>query len=110
MTRTAIGLAVALTLLLGAAVAFALPNDLSLFTTTYSPKAGTALANASCLTCHAKTPPSKELNPYGKDFLSKGRNAAALKAIENIDSDKDGATNIVEIRAGTLPGDPASKP
>ncbi len=34
----------------------------------------------------------------------------ALKAIEKLDSDKDGASNIVEIRAGTLPGDPTSKP
>jgi len=34
----------------------------------------------------------------------------ALKAIESVDSHKDGATSIVEIRAGTLPGDPASKP
>lgn len=34
----------------------------------------------------------------------------ALRAIEKLDSDKDGASNIVEIRAGTHPGDPKSKP
>ncbi len=110
MVHTGIGIAVAVALILIAAVAFALPNDLTVFKSTYNPKEGTALANAACLTCHAKMPPSKELNPYGKDFLSKGKNAAALKAIENLDSDKDGFSNIVEIKAGTLPGDPASKP
>ncbi len=110
MTRTSIGIVVAVALLLIAAAAFALPNELTLFKSTYNPKEGTALANAACLVCHAKMPPSKDLNPYGKDYLGKGKNAAAFKAIEPVDSDKDGFTNIVEINAGTLPGDPASKP
>ena len=110
MIRTGIGIAAAFALILIAAVAFALPNDLTVFKTAYNPKEGTALANAACLTCHAKMPPTKDLNPYGKDFLGKGRNAAALKAIESLDSDKDGFSNIAEINAGTLPGDPASKP
>lgn len=35
---------------------------------------------------------------------------AAFKAIENLDSDADGATNLKEIEAGMLPGDPSSKP
>ncbi len=108
-----IGFAVAAVMVMAlvAAVAVAMPKDLDLFKATYSPKEGTPLAGAACLTCHAKMPPSKDLNPYGKDYLGKTtRDAAALKAIENLDSDKDGATNIVEIRAGTLPGDPASKP
>jgi len=97
--------------LFAAAVAVALPNDLTLFKNTYSPKDGTALSNAACLTCHTDMPAGKNMNPYGKDYLDKKtRDAAALKAIEAVDSDKDGATNIVEIRAGTLPGDPASKP
>ena len=110
MIRTGIGIAVASALVLIAAVAFALPNDLTVFKTAYNPKEGTPLAGAACLTCHAKMPPSKDLNPYGKDFLGKGKNAAALKAIESLDSDKDGFNNIAEINAGTLPGDPASKP
>jgi len=111
MVRTGIGIAVAFALILIAAVAFALPNDLTVFKTAYNPKEGTALASAACLTCHAKMPPSKELNPYGHDFLGKKtRDAAALKAIESLDSDKDGFSNIAEINAGTLPGDPASKP
>lgn len=112
MIRTGIGFAVAFALILIAAVAFALPNDLTLFKSTYNPKEGTALANAACLTCHAKMPPTKEaMNPYGADYdKQKTRNAAALKAIESLDSDKDGFSNIAEINAGTLPGDPASKP
>ncbi len=109
MIRKGIGIGVAV-VLLWVAAALALPNDQTLFKSTYNPKEGTALANAACVTCHAKMPPGKDLNPYGKDFLGKGRNAAALKAIESLDSDKDGFTNIVEINAGTLPGDPASKP
>jgi hypothetical protein len=38
------------------------------------------------------------------------RDVAAYKAIESLDSDKDGAANLAEIKAGTLPGDAASKP
>ncbi len=110
MIRTGIGIAVVVALFVIAAVAFALPNDLAVFKTAYNPKEGTPLAGAACLTCHAKMPPTKDLNPYGKDFLGKGRNAGALKAIESLDSDKDGFSNIAEITAGTLPGDPASKP
>jgi hypothetical protein len=33
-----------------------------------------------------------------------------LSSIEKLDSDKDGVSNINEIKAGTLPGDPKSKP
>ncbi len=110
MIRTTISIALAAALILIAAVAFALPNDQTLFKSTYNPKEGTALASAGCLICHAKMPPTKDQNPYGKDFLSKGRNAAAFKAIESLDSDKDGFSNIAEIKAGTLPGDAASKP
>lgn len=111
MIRPGIGLAAALVLMSVAAAAFALPKDQTLFKETYAPKDGTALASAGCLVCHAKMPPTKELNPYGRDYLGKKtRDAAALKAIERLDSDKDGFNNITEIKAGTLPGDPASKP
>jgi len=54
---------------------------------------------------------SGKLNPYGVDFAKqRTRDAAAFKAIERLDSDKDGVSNLDEIKAGTLPGDPASKP
>jgi hypothetical protein len=96
-----------------AGVALALPGDSATFKQLYNPAAGTKLAAAGCLVCHDKAPYTKTgLNPYGKDLAkqSKPRTAAAFKAIEALDSDKDGATNIAEIKAGTLPGDPASRP
>jgi hypothetical protein len=82
-----------------------------LFKGLYAPKDATPLAKAGCVVCHAAMPPTKALNAYGADYLKqKTRDNAALRAIEKLDSDKDGATNIQEITAGTLPGDPASKP
>ncbi|MBF0550171.1 MAG: hypothetical protein HQK60_06520 [Deltaproteobacteria bacterium] len=50
------------------------------------------------------------LNPYGKDYLMNGRNQAALKAIEGLDSDKDGYSNLVEIQAIRYPGNPTDDP
>lgn len=95
--------------------AVAKPADMGTFNQVYSPKEGSALASASCLTCHSKMPPSKtELNPYGKDVqkaaAGKPIDAKILSSIEKLDSDKDGVSNINEIKAGTLPGDPNSKP
>lgn len=104
--------AVAAIALFGGA-ALALPGDGSAFKKLYSPKAGTKLATAGCLVCHDKAPFTKTgLNPYGKDLArqAKPRTEAAFKAIEALDSDKDGAANLVEIKAGTLPGDPTSTP
>lgn len=95
--------------------AAAKPGDLSTFKQVYSPKEGTALAGANCLTCHAKMPPSKtELNPYGKDVQKAAAGKAVddkvLHSIDKLDSDKDSFSNVDEIKAGTLPGDPTSKP
>lgn len=99
-----------------AAWAAAKAPDSVLFKNTYAPKEGTDLAKAMpCLVCHSKMPPTKtELNPYGKDLskavAGKALDEKILRSIEKLDSDKDGASNIVEIKAGTLPGDPKSKP
>ena len=95
--------------------AVAKPPDTTLFKQVYAPKEGSDLAKANCVVCHAKMPPTKtELNPYGSDI---GKTAAGkavdekiLRSIEKLDSDKDGFTNLDEIKAGTLPGDPKSKP
>ncbi len=63
----------------------------------------------TCNLCHVPNAiPS--LNAYGTDFLNHGLNAAALTAIENLDSDSDGFTNIQELRALTFPGDPTDHP
>lgn len=84
------------------------------FETTYGVKKTTALGKARCATCHTATVP--KLNPYGIDIQkamvaekTKLLTGSVLKKVEGIDSDKDGKTNLQEIRAGTLPGDPKSK-
>jgi hypothetical protein len=70
----------------------------------------------SCQWCHFKFGYNKSgdiaatLNSYGKDYLAKGRNTAALKAIEQMDSDKDGFSNIAEIQAIRYPGDQTDDP
>jgi PKD repeat protein len=92
------------TLLLGISVnAFAVPGHLANFKLAY-PNSKTSAA--SCLVCHDNTS-TFERNPYGQDFENNGHN---FKAIEGFDSDVDGYTNIQEITAGTLPGDPNSHP
>jgi hypothetical protein len=86
------------------------------FRALYTPKEGTDLAKAMpCLVCHTAMPANKtNLNPYAVDLAKaaagKPVDEKTYKAIEGLDSDKDGANNGVELRAGTLPGDPKSKP
>ena len=80
------------------------------FNNLYKPKADSELQKAKCLTCHTKPNGKEGQNAYGKQLEKKKIEAASLKAIEKLDADKDGHTNIVEIKAGTLPGNPKSKP
>lgn len=115
--RGVIWIGVAALLVVGISVwASAKAPDTVLFKQTYAPKVGTDLAKAlPCLVCHSKMPATKtDLNPYGADMAKaaagKAVDAKILLAIEKLDSDKDGATNIAEIKAGTHPGDPKSKP
>lgn len=105
--RTVIGIVLAVLLISSAA--FATAQWMKTFNDTYKPKAGTALAKAKCATCHVK-PAGGALNPYGNALKGKKINAASLKAVEKMDSDKDRVSNIAEIKAGTLPGDAKSKP
>ena len=71
------------------------------FTSTYP---NSATSSFSCSICHTSVPTR---NPYGAAYAAAGHN---FKTIESQDSDGDGATNIVEINAGTNPGSAASKP
>ena len=72
-----------------------------------------------CTTCHVKPLPKKEdheSNAYGKDLAAKAvvdpkaeQKTYDFSKVEGLDSDGDGVKNIDEIKAGTNPGDPASK-
>lgn len=76
------------------------PSYLSTFESTYPAAAGSRID--ACNLCHKSPEGGDARNPYGLSFASSGRKFAA---IENIDSDKDGYTNIQEIRSLTFPGD-----
>ncbi|MDA8082355.1 MAG: thrombospondin type 3 repeat-containing protein [Nitrospiraceae bacterium] len=84
--------------------ASALPAYFSSFTSTY-PSSGTVAFG--CGICHLNAQSPGPRNPYGTAYAGAGH---AFAPIENLDSDGDGFTNIVEINAGTNPGDAASHP
>jgi len=77
-------------------------NYLTAFVAAYPHTAASALN--SCSVCHTSIP---QLNSYGHDYQSHGRN---FDAIELLDSDGDGYTNLEEIQALTFPGDANSYP
>ncbi|MCS6949157.1 MAG: hypothetical protein RMM06_10790 [Armatimonadota bacterium] len=92
----------------------ATPKHMVTFNRTYSPPKDSALGKAKCAACHVK---GKELNLYGKDLQkvmrekgTKDVTVEILKAVESLDSDKDGVANLNELKAGTLPADSKSKP
>jgi uncharacterized membrane protein len=94
--------------------AFATPAIQQQFQAIGKPAAGSALAQAQCTTCHIAPP---KLNPFGLDVKAamakqgnKSFSAALWQELGSLDSDKDGANNQAEVQAGTLPGDPNSKP
>jgi hypothetical protein len=112
-------------------------NDARVFLSVYPAAAGTKLDNCvlchgggqytdpktqktttmgSCQYCHAVTSYGTvdqyeaTLNSYGRDYLSNGRNAAALTIIGSLDSDGDGFLNSAEIVAVRYPGDKNDDP
>lgn len=92
----------------------ATPKYLVVCKKTYPAAPDSNLAKAKCTVCHVK---GNKLNVYGKDLQkalqekkTKELTAEILKSIEKLDSDKDGVSNGGELKAGTLPGDPKSKP
>ncbi len=83
-----------------------------LWVARYQPRAGGALATTRCMVCHVTSDDYSKLNAYGADIKrgwARTRSNTALAAIERLDSDRDGFSNIAEIKADTLPGDPRSK-
>lgn len=111
-------------------------NDSDKFISVYPDKAGTKLDHCalchiggeytnskgklvslgSCQWCHysygydASGSILDTMNTYGMAYHDNGRNTAAVRAIENFDSDGDGFTNIEEIEANRYPGDDADDP
>lgn len=92
--------------------AFALPAFNPVLTAKYHPAKGSDLDKARCGACHVGM--TKKLNPFGTDLgkaVGGGKvTPEGLAKVEDMDSDKDGAKNGAELRAGKLPGDPKSKP
>lgn len=86
--------------------ASATAGDLSSAILKYPNLSGSSLQ--TCDLCHTASVPN--LNPYGVAYKNNGRNTAAFGAIENLDSDGDGASNIQELNSLTFPGNPASFP
>ncbi len=84
-------------------VAHATQTYLNNFKTTYP----SATSIAACVLCHIDPNGGGTRNPYGEAFRSAGH---SFSAIENLDSDGDGWTNIQEINANTFPGDATSHP
>ena len=97
-----------------ASIALAKPGYVKDFQSTYGVKSTTALGQAKCGACHVGK--TTKLNPYGKDLQkamvkegAKTLTGSVQKKVEGLDSDKDGKSNLDEIRTGTLPGDDKSK-
>ncbi len=97
------------------AAALASPAVQIEFAKLAKPPKDSALAKVACATCHVPGKPA--LNAYGKDMASvmkklktKKLTPAVMKGLAKLDSDKDKASNEAEVKAGTLPGDPKSKP
>lgn len=72
---------------------------------------------ASCKICHTGLMGRKDnLNAYGEALVKLKSDQAGrltvedLKAVEKDDADQDGAVNGDELKSGTDPSDPASKP
>ncbi len=93
--------------------AYAWPSCTDVFAATYPNS--TTENNGGCQTCHQSSGGGGNFNVYGSDMLSNGGSgagpactgvnfAAVLAAIENLDSDGEGNSNIVEINANTQPG------
>lgn len=83
---------------------------------SYEKKPGVYVPMGSCQWCHYKYGYNaignitETLNAYGKDYWVAGRNADAVKAIENKDSDADGFSNLDEILSLRYPGDASDDP
>lgn len=88
-------LTLSVSLLFSSAVAWARPPKLQEFRDAYPQ----AKSLHNCQVCHQPAMP--KLNAYGLDYKKADKK---LSAIEKLDSDSDGVSNIDEIHKGTPPG------
>ena len=100
--------------LVSSGTAFANSGYRAAFTTNYqaayqAKHPGQSLTIAVCNLCHDPALGPPDLNPYGSAYLNSG---FVFSAIEALDSDGDGFSNLTEIMASpeTFPGDAASRP
>jgi Bacterial Ig-like domain len=96
--------AIAVVLAVGG-TAFAVTSYLNSFNSTYG-TSGTRLD--TCGLCHINPNGGGAVNNFGSDYASGGHNFNA--ALEALDSDGDGFSNIDEINALTFPGDASDFP
>lgn len=105
MKLTPCSIITALCLVAGSySIAQATPTYLSSFESTYPAAQGSAIDD--CTLCHASLS-TYARNSFGSAYSGNGH---SFPAIENMDSDQDGFTNIDEINALTFPGDASSHP
>jgi len=93
-----------------AAMVFALSSFNRTFNETYKVGASSKLGKAACMVCHTGAR-GGALNAYGSDVkgaMKKGGvhkvTTDVLKAVEGMDSDKDGMSNVDEIKKDRNPG------
>jgi len=96
-----------LTVMIGLPTAEADSSCFATFNTTYG-NSGT-LDSGGCRTCHQLAGGGSTFNAYGEDLLAmnavcNAEFATKLVAVEPVDSDGEGNSNIVEIEAGAQPG------
>lgn len=106
-------LCLGLTALFVSPAATAWPSCGTIFNDTYPGSQTGTLSN--CQNCHQSSGGGGNFNVYGQDLLNNGANGAgasctsadfvgALTAVEGLDSDNEGNTNLIEIEASAQPG------
>ncbi len=83
---------------------------------SYTKKSGKKVHLGSCQWCHRTYGYDgsgnivETINQYGMHYFTHGRSEAAIRAIENLDSDGDGHDNKTEIEATRFPGNASDYP
>ena len=92
-----------------AAMVMAMGSFTKVFQDNYKIAKDSKLGKAGCALCHVSMKNLK-LNPYGTDLekamkaaSSKKLTPAILSSVEKLDSNKNGKSNLDDIKAGNLP-------